>query len=278
MYPILFQFQGVIVTTFGLFLTLSFLAFVVALMKTTLLRQVRIGFFSRHVLVLFLATILGAKGLFWIHKIIIWVLQPGDYYNDIASNIDYGRYLTVLKQFINVEEFYVIGGILAFAGLFLWYAKREKEQVLEWLDALMPPFALALAVGFIGSLLGGYYVGSEIYGFPGISYAAVDFRYSYAAQIASSVLVHPIALYASIACFLIAFISYTMLKKVRTSGVVGIVTMILLSLQNILIELFRNPVDNTIFVGPFTINQYVSVLCVGVAIYLFMKKLPRVHG
>ncbi|PIV90466.1 hypothetical protein COW46_03085 [Candidatus Gracilibacteria bacterium CG17_big_fil_post_rev_8_21_14_2_50_48_13] len=278
MYPILLQFQGFIVTTFGLFLTLSFLAFVVALMKTTLLRKVSIGFFSRHVLVLFLATILGAKGLYWVHKIIIWILQPGDYYNDISSNLDYGRYLTVLKQFINVEEFYVIGGVLAFGLLFFFYAKREKEHVLEWLDALLPPFALALAVGFIGSLLGGYYVGSEIYGFPGISYAAVDFRYSYAAQIASSVLVHPIALYASITCFLIAFISYTMLKKVTTSGVVGIVTLILICLQNIIIEFFRNPVDNTIFLGPLTINQIVSMLGILVAIYIFMKKLPRVHG
>lgn len=278
MYPILFQFQGFIVTTFGLFLTLAFVAFVVALIKTTGQRPVNISFFSRHVLMLFLATILGAKGLYWVHKIIIWVLQPGDFYNDISSNMDAGRYLPIIKQFINVEEFYVIGGILAFSLLFLWYSRKEKESLLNWLDCLMPPFALALAVGFIGSFLGGYYVGSEVLGFPGVSYAAADFRYSYAAQIASSVLVHPIALYASAICFLIAFISYTMLKKVNTSGVVGVVTLILLCLQNIIIELMRNPVDNILFFGPFTINQYASVLGIAAAIYLFMRKLPRVHA
>lgn len=278
MYPILLQFQGFIVTTFGLFLTLAFLSFVVALIKSTAHRSVSISFFSRHVLMLFLATVLGAKGLYWIHKIVVWTLQPGDFYNDVTINLDAHRYLAVLKQFINVEEFYVIGGVLAFVGLFLWFARKEKESLLQWLDCLMPPFALALAVGFIGSFLGGYYVGSEIVGFPGVSYAGADFRYSYAAQIASSVLVHPIAIYASIVCFIIAFISYTMLKKVHTPGVVGVVALILLSLQNIIIELFRNPVDNIIFIGPFSINQYASVAGIMVAIYLFMRKLPRVQS
>lgn len=278
MYPILLQYQGFIVTTFGLFLTLAFLSFVVALFQTATLREVNISFFSRHVLLLFLGTLLGAKGLFWLHKIIVWTLQPGDFFNDITNHLDNQRYLVVLKQFINIEEFYVIGGILAFLGLFLWFAKKDKEPLLKWLDALMPPFALALAVGFVGSFLGGYYVGAEVLGFPGVSYAGADFRYSYAAQIASSVLVHPIAVYASIACFLIAFVSYTMLKKVHTAGVVGVVTLILLSLQNIIIELFRNPVDNIVFIGPFTINQYASVAGIGLAIYLFMRKLPRVHA
>ena len=227
---------------------------------------------------LFLATVLGAKSLYWVHKAVIWTLQPGDFFNDITANLDAHRYLAVIKQFINVEEFYVIGGILAFALLFLWYARKEKESLLQWLDCLLPPFALALAVGFIGSFLGGYYVGSEVLGFPGVSYASADFRYSYAAQIASSVLVHPIAIYASITCFLIAFISYTMLKKVHTPGVVGVVALILLSLQNIIIEFFRNPVDNIIFLGPFTINQYASMLGIIAAIYLFMRKLPRVHA
>lgn len=278
MYPILFQFQGFLVTNFGLFLTLSFVAFVVALMKTVNHREVNISFFSKHVLVLFLATILGAKGLYWLNKAVIWAMQPDDFFNDIIVPWDDKRYFALIKQFINIEEFYVIGGIVAFIGLFLWYARREKQSLLKWLDCLLPPLALSLAVGFIGSFLGGFYVGSEIGGFPGVSYAAADLQYSYAAQIASSVLVHPIALYASASSFLIAFIGYTMLKKVPTIGVVGVMTLILLCLQTFTIELLRNSADHTIFFGPFTLNQYASIGGIVIAIYLFMRKLPRVQA
>lgn len=268
MYPILFEFQGIVITSFGLFLTLGFIAFIVALVRLTTYRKLNINFFSDHILSLFLFSVLGAKVLYWICNVV-------PLYNSIMPNIDFGRYYAIFKLLFNIEEFYILGGILSFGILFFLYAKKHKEPLLKWLDCLMPALAIGLFFGFIGSFLGGYFVGKETATMFGVTFTS-DPRFSLASSLASSVPVHPIQIYAAIAMLLIFLVTFELVRKIRTPGVAGVVGLLFVSLADLLIEFLRTPGDRIAFLGHLSINQYASILGIALAVFLFLRKVPQI--
>ena len=268
MYPILFEFQGIVITSFGLFLTLGFIAFIIALVRLTTYRNLNINFFSDHILSLFLFSVLGAKVLYWICNVI-------PLYNSIAPNLDFGRYYAIFKLLFNIEEFYILGGILSFGIVFFLYAKKHKEPLLKWLDCLMPALAIGLFFGFIGSFLGGYFVGKETATMFGVTFTS-DPRFSLASSLASSVPVHPIQIYAAIAMLCVFFVTFELVRKIRTPGVAGVVGLLFISLTDLLIEFLRTPGDRIAFFFHLSINQWASILGIALAVFLFLRRVPQI--
>ncbi len=268
MYPILFEFQGIVITSFGLFLTLGFIAFIITLVRLTPSRNVNINFFSDHILSLFLGSVLGTKLLFWICNALPILAS-------IRPNWDFGRYYAIFKLLFNIEEFYIIGGVVAFAALFFIYARKHKEPLLKWLDCLMPSLAIALFFGFIGSFLGGYFIGKETDTMFGVLFTS-DPRFSLAANVASSVPVHPIQLYAAVIMLFIFFVTFELVRKIRTPGVAGVVGLLFISLADLLLEFLRTPGDRITFIANLTINQWISIAGIALAIYIFLRKVPQI--
>lgn len=269
MYPILLQFGDIVIANFGIFLTIAYFAFIIGVTKFADSRHVHPGFFLKHVAVFTIFSYLGVKLLFWI-------LNFPRLFQDVSNDIADNWYIGVIKLLFNMDEFYVWGAVILFGLAFYYFAKKEKEPILVWYDIFISSISISLFFGFIGAFLGGYYVGSETTSIFGVSFANSDIRYSLAAQIASSVSVHPIQLYFAVISLLIFFICLKMMKKVQVPGLVGVIGTILLSLSTIIIEFFRSPSDRIFFIGTFTINQVFALLCVLGSVYLFMKKLPRI--
>lgn len=268
MYPILLHYNNLIITSFGLFLTIAFIVFMVVLVKLTHKKGLEMEFFSNHIFSLFISTILGAKMLYWIFNYdVLWTY--------ITSSIDHGDYFAVFKYLFNIEQFYVIGGLTAFVVLFYFYAKKHAQPLFKWMDIILPSLSLAFVFGFIGSFLGGYFVGKPSPSFPGMLFTG-DPNYSFAAS-SYIIPIHPIQLYAAISSMIIFFILYEVSKKVKVDGVVGTLGLFLLSLQSLLIEFLRGN-DNIVRLFDITINQYAGVVGIVIAIYLFTKKLPKITG
>lgn len=266
MHPILFEYNGIIITSFGVLLTVSFIVFMLALVKFTIKNNVTMDFFSSHLISLFLAVILGAKGLYWLCNYdILWTY--------ITASFSQGEYLYILKYLFNIEQFYVLGGLLTGGLLFYYFIRKNNQPLLQWLDALLPSLHGALIFGFLGSFLGGYYVGKPSPSFPGMVFAG-DPNYSFAAA-NYIVPIHPIQLYSMLCSTIIFFILLEIGKKVKVEGAVGALGIFLLSIQIILIEFLRGS-DNIPYLLGFTLNQYVGIAGVVLSLYLFMKKVPRI--
>lgn len=268
MYPILLHYNNLIITSFGLFLTIAFVVFMVVLVKLTHKKGLEMEFFSNHIFSLFLSTIFGAKLLYWIFNYdVLWTY--------IVSSVEHGDYFAVFKYLFNIEQFYVIGGLITFALLFYFYAKKHSEPLLKWMDIILPSLSIAFVFGFIGSFLGGYFVGKPSPSFPGILFTG-DPNYSFAAS-SYIIPIHPIQLYGAIISLIIFFILFEISKKVKVDGVVGTLGLFLLSLQSFLIEFLRGN-DNIVRLFDITINQYAGIIGMAFAIYLFTKRLPKITG
>jgi len=269
MYPILLDFGELKITSFGVFLTLAFIVFVLVLMKLAPRRDVNMDFFTKNLFVLFIGAALGTKVLFWL-------LNYNEIYYNVLSAMEIQKIFALVPILFNAEQFYLMGGIVTFGLIFSFLAKRQEQQILPWLDVLLPSFSIALSIALIGSFLGGFYVGGPTESLFGIDFSSADAKYSIASFL-YTIPIHPIQLYSALSTFLIFLVLYEVMRKVKVQGVVGVVGLLLLGIQNIVIEVFRGD-DNIFRLFGFTINQYISLLGILLAIYLFMKRVPKIVG
>lgn len=223
-------------------------------------------FFSSHVISLLIATILGAKALYWLFNYDVL-------FTYISTSIEHQDFLAIFKYIFNIEQFYVLGGLLSFGGLFYFYLKKNNQPPLPWLDAIVPAFYTSFIFGFIGSFLGGYYVGKPSPSFPGMIFTG-DPNYSFAAA-NYIVPIHPIQLYSMILAIIVVFILREVGKKIHAEGAVGSLGIFLLSIQVIIIEFLRGS-DNIPNILGVSLNQYIGLGGVLFALYLFTKKVPRI--
>ena len=139
----------------------------------------------------------------------------------------------------------------------------------------MPSLAIALFFGFIGSFFAGYFVGKETDTMFGVLFTS-DPRFSLASSFASSVPVHPIQLYAAVIMLCIFFVTLELIRKIRTPGVAGVVGLLFISLTDFLVEFLRTPGDRITFIASLTINQWISLGGIILAVYIFLRKVPQI--
>lgn len=151
MYPVVFEFGGLTVTSYGV---MVFLAFVTGAWLTgiQLRRRGLDATFAWDMLVwVALGGIVGAK-LYYL----------GLHWQAVAA--------APLHELTNRAGLVWYGGLVGGAIAFVWYARRRGMPLLRTADATAPALAAGYAIGRIGCFLVG-----ENYGFPTDSWAGIAF-------------------------------------------------------------------------------------------------------
>ncbi len=156
-----------------------------------------------------------------------------------------------------------IGGfILAFLFL-LFYLRKKKQPILDWLDT----FALGVPLGqFLGRI--GCFMAGCCYGKVCKLPWAVKFQDPLSLA-PKGIPLHPTQLYHSIAGLITFFVLFLTRKRLRNSGRVFFLLLILYSFFRFLIEFFRG--DPRPYLGPFSITQWLSIFIFWAGIFCFYR-------
>ena len=112
--------------------------------------------------------------------------------------------------FLSDGNFSFLGGAIGI-GIVLYFATRGHRTIfLQWLDALLPAVTLGLVFSWFGSFFAGDAYGRPTDAFWGITYDAVNVRYT--------IPVHPVQLYYAFFYLLLAFLLLIIRKKAKRVG------------------------------------------------------------
>ena len=172
----------------------------------------------------------------------------------------------------------LMGGALA-VSLLIW---RRKLPFFRVADGVAPGLALGYSLGRIGCFLVGDDYGRPTESFVGIAFPKGappttaghlrDFGVRIDPLLPDDALlrVHPTQLYEAGASLLMFFILVSASKRPHVAGRVFGIFLILLGIERFLVEIVRAKDDR--FLGPFTIAQLISVLIVGIGLWLAARK------
>ena len=142
MKPILFETPFFTIHTLWVFVALALVTGTYALIKLSIKQGLKLQFLSEHSTRLILWTILGAR-------IVAIMVNFQTYFYEFSG-----------KTFLNLFAIWdkglnLWGGIIAFFIGFFFYCKRSEQDFFKWLDAIIPAFITALAIGHIGTFFDG---------------------------------------------------------------------------------------------------------------------------
>lgn len=260
MYPVVFEFGGFTVTSYGV---MVFLAFVMAawLMGIQLRRRGLDPTFAWDSLMwVALGGIVGAKLYYFALHWQELMAAPLQVLTSRGGLVWYGG---------------LIGGVAAFA----WYARRRKMPLLKSADAAAPSLAAGYGIGRIGCFLVG-----ENYGFPTDSWVGIAFPQgnppstagnlrAVGADIPSAVpdsavlAVHPTQLYEIGLIGVVFAVLWKLSGRRLHPGQLFAVYLALASLERFVIEFVRAKDDR--FVFGLTTSQVFALLGVALAAYLW---------
>lgn len=184
--------------------------------------------------------------------------------------------ITELKHIINNPKIlldfgngFVIYGAILLGGLSIYiYCKKNKWDVLDILDCVVPGLALAQGFGRIGCFLAGCCYGAET-----TSKFGVQFPVDSLAP--SGVYLLPTQLYSSAFDFALAGVLLWYSRKSRNKGYVFSVYVILYSIGRFIVEFLRN--DPRGSVGFLSTSQFIAIftLILGISVFIIQKSKGR---
>lgn len=164
------------------------------------------------------------------------------------------------------------GGLIGGAAAVSWVIVRNKVDFLSAADAAAPALAIGYSLGRIGCFL----VGDD-YGAPTNSWAGVAFPRGAPPTTAAALRefgvkvdpsippdqilpVHPTQIYESLSALVMFLILMRYNSRPHARGRAFALFLILLGIERFLVEIVRAKDDR--FLGPFTVAQLISVICV----------------
>lgn len=165
---------------------------------------------------------------------------------------------------IIIREFgngFVIYGAIIGGGMTLYlYCKKNRWNVLEILDMVVPGVALAQGFGRIGCFLAGCCYGRE-------TNLAIGVEFPKESLAPTGVHLHPTQIYSSIFDFALGIFLIYYAKKQNKNGKVVAAYLIIYSIGRFFVEMLRN--DPRGEVGMLSTSQFISIitLIVGLIIY-----------
>jgi len=182
-------------------------------------------------------------------------------------------------HYLNGEEFAfesitfiggLIGGAITFICL-IWFGwKSHRKDLLKIMNSLIPGVVLAHAFGRIGCFLAGC-----CYGIPTQSFLGIVFPFGESA----GVRVLPTQLYESLFLFILFFF---LSKNQKIKGKEFSVYLIAYGAFRVVLEFFRGDNRGSLFSfipGTYadypSPSQYLSILLLGIGVFLFMKKVSE---
>lgn len=269
MYPVLFEIGGLTITSFGVFMALSFLTAGWVLSAEMRRKGENPELAWDMVMWGAIGGILGAK---LYYMILHWPETAAAPWRALASRSGLVWY----------------GGFLAATGLIVWQLMRRKVSIPRVADAAAPALALAYAVGRVGCFL----VGDD-YGRPtdlpwAVAFpqgappsTAYNLRTMFGVDVpagipADAVLaVHPTQLYEVGMSLIIFAILWRLRSRIAQAGTLFAVWLALAGVERFVVELFRAKDDR--FFGGLTVAQTISLALV-VAGVMLVQRTRRAGG
>ncbi len=161
--------------------------------------------------------------------------------------------------------FVFLGGGLLAGVLGYLFLRRKKQPILRWLDAAAPGIALGQAVGRFGCLMAGCCYGKPAPDLPW----AVTFTHPQSLAPLFTPL-HPTQIYHALAGFATFAILLMVRGRVWAPGRLMGLFLVLYALFRIIIEFFRG--DYRGFAGPVSVTQIMALAFAGLGVYLLTRK------
>lgn len=243
MYPILFALGPVEIHTSSLLLSIGFIIAIVLLIKNIQLQRISMEFLMKHYFLFFIVGILGAR-FFYI------LIHFESYRETYPQNL----FMSAFK--IWDKNMSLAGGILSVILILIYYAKKENENILKWLDAITNPTLIIFIFYHIGNFLEGANYGMETLLPWGIVFESANVKYT--------VPIHPTQIYALLYTILIFIILKIMKKKRNTFKIDGQYFFHALAFYSFFLFVegfFRG--DDTFMFGTLRIEQLLgAIICV----------------
>ncbi len=245
MHPIIFEFYGFSIKSYGLFVAIGFLAGI----SFTLREGRRQGSDPQLILDLafyiILAAIVGSR--------LFYVITNLDAYR--------GNLLDIFKVWQGGLTFFG-GFILSFiAGV--WYMKKHRMPVWKTFDLFAPSLALGEFFGRIGCFFAGCCYGKEC-AYPW----AVTFTNPQSLG-RIGVPLHPTQLYASAAALVTFLILCAMRNKKTFDGELALLWIIIYSFLRLIVESFRGDPRGYLIFGQYPVSQVLAVLLIAAALSMW---------
>jgi len=252
MYPILLELGPIIIYSLWVFIAIGFFAALLILNKLVKKSRLRLGFIAQHSLAIFMGGLILARLVY------------------VARNIPYYFYEVNLSSFFQV--FYIWdkglsawGGIIGIILTTVYFAWRDKENTLAWLDIISVSILGAISVSSIGTFLSGQGYGNET----SLPWGVIIENSIYAVPI------HPTQIYATIYTGLLTYILVSLFNH-KISIIQGRISIIALggySFFRFLEEFLRGDESNFFF--GIREAQIYALLGVIVSVILFYVQEQR---
>ncbi len=188
----------------------------------------------------------------------IFILNNLDFY---FANFGFGTILKLVSFWDKGLSFW--GGVIGIAAAFVFYAKRENENIMKWMDVLSVSISSSMIFGYLGAFFHGINYGKPTNLPWGITLENIDIPYTTP--------IHPVQIYGVIFMVILTIVLIIfLLKRKMFSGGVMFTAIISYSVFRFLEEFFRgNDAEN--FLG-LRFAQWITICILVISLTFFAKR------
>ena len=261
MFPKLFELGPITLHTYGVLLVTAFMVSIALTARLAEKDRIPRTYAWDLGFVVILSAIIGAKLLMVLSEIHVYLSDPSIFLTAgfwRAGGVFYGGLL----------------GALLGSALYV----RHKPGLSYWKlgDATAPAIALGQSIGRLGCFAAGC-----DYGKPSGVPWAVTFTNSYAAErtgVPLGIPLHPAQLYEAGATFLIFLALLALHRRRKFPGQVFAVYFLVYGVARFFLEFFRGDMDRGFVAGWLSTSQFISLLIMPAALFLYWYLQSRPHG
>ncbi len=254
MYPILINFGPFELSSLWFFSTIGFLIAIKIFLIITQKRKLKINIFFEHPFLFILVPFITAR--------FFGVIINSSKFENLSSS-------TLLELFYLWDKSFSFWiALLSFSILFVFYSKKNNENILPWLDTMSIPFLITMIFINIGKYLDGSGYGSPTNLPWSITFENIQVQYT--------VPIHPTQIYELIYTIIIMIAVIHCSKKYHIfekAGLLGYFTIFSYSFFRFFEEFFRG--DNVLMFGPIRIPQIICIISMTLVAMIVFKKSKK---
>lgn len=253
MYPVLFDLGPLTIHTYGVFVALGFFAGIAVTVRLAGNEGIAPGLIMDMGFVILIAALAGSRAMYVIMNFSFYMKNPVEIFRFWEGGLVFS------------------GGLVASAGVMVWYVRRRDLSLWKTGDVWAPGVAAGQAVGRIGCLMAGCCYGRPA---PDLPWAVT---FTDAASLApTGIPLHPTQLYSTLSGFAISGILFAIFAGKKYDGQVLLWFVILHSTARLLIERFRWDDRGLVLGSSMTLTQLVTLLMLSTAVAFLLHKKSRV--
>ncbi|PIR54906.1 hypothetical protein COU74_04170 [Candidatus Peregrinibacteria bacterium CG10_big_fil_rev_8_21_14_0_10_36_19] len=254
MHPILLQTNFFTINTLWIFIIAALLTGTSLFIKEAIKNSLKIQFITQHAWQLIIWSIIGAR-------IANIITNYKSYFYSFS-----GEALIKILYFWD-KGFSFWGALIGFTVYLHYICKKNDQDFLSWLDALIPAGIFALSITHIGNFFEGSSYGNETSLPWGVNFESPAIRYT--------VPIHPTQIYAFLYTLALGFILIYLEKRpkiqsLKKSGFIALAGIASYNGLRFLEEFFRG--DDTFLLFDIRVSQIiVGIIAISASIILYLR-------